>query len=467
MKKKETMNVILIMSDSFRHDFVGSAGYPCMKTPGLDRFAKKAMMFKNSFCGSFPTIPNRTDLHCGYWTFLRRPWQPLTSDDYTLAQHLAVNGYKTQMIFDASHLGRAGFHDRFHAWKWNRGQESDPVELLDPDRQYVLHPTKHIAYDANYNNWNRHIANCQFRRFEEEYLAPTTFIQAERWLEYNYDHDPFFLYIDTFDPHEPWDPPWWYVEMYDPNYDGEPVIYHPYYMFTDPLKESQVRHANARYRAEATMIDRWLGRFLQKAEDMGLFDNTIIVFLSDHGFLAGEHGRFGKSNRDWKKFVDQDPRYKASWPYFREVRGNVLLVHTPGMEGTQSEALVHAIDLFPTICDVVGIDKPDTLEGRSLAGLLAGETQTHRDIAVTTQALTDNLEDLSRNVTVSDGDWCLHYTGLENQTMLYDMKNDPGETTNVWSQHPDRAKALQQAFISEFEPLAADKSLFDTFRDMK
>jgi arylsulfatase A-like enzyme len=200
---------------------------------------------------------------------------------------------------------------------------------------------------------------------------------------------------------------------------------------------------------------------------MGLYDNTVIVFLSDHGFLAGEHGRFGKSNRDWKKFIDEDPRYNRSWPYFREVRGSAMMVHVPGLPAARSDALVQAIDIFPTVCDLLGLDKPDTLEGRSMARLLSGDVNTHRDIAVTTSMLSSNLDDKARNVCVSDGNWSLNFTGLEGQTHLFDLVSDPGEAHDLWSEKPEQASALHQAFLREFEPLARDKGIFDTYRELK
>ncbi|MBD3240494.1 MAG: sulfatase-like hydrolase/transferase, partial [Chitinivibrionales bacterium] len=123
------MNVILVMSDSFRYDHVGANGNDWIRTPSLDRFAREhAMVFDNAYCGSFPTIPNRTDIHTGYWTSLRRGWTPLPSDDMTIARHLRANGYRAMHIWDTPHLGVAQFYHGFDGWRWIRGQEGDGYE---------------------------------------------------------------------------------------------------------------------------------------------------------------------------------------------------------------------------------------------------------------------------------------------------------------------------------------------------
>jgi arylsulfatase A-like enzyme len=94
-----------------------------------------------------------------------------------------------------------------------------------------------------------------------------------RWLEENVECQPFFLYVDTFDPHEPWDPPQWYVDLYDPGYQGEEVIY-PQYAPCDFLSEAEVKHCRALYAGEVTMVDAWVGKLLNRLDDLGLREDT-------------------------------------------------------------------------------------------------------------------------------------------------------------------------------------------------
>ncbi len=117
---------------------------------------------------------------------------------------------------------------------------------------------------------------------------------AMDWLETNYDHDAFFLYVDMWDPHEPFDCPWYDYALYaDPDYDGDQITYPQYGRFTYMTPEE---HANVRalYAGQVTLVDRWVGRFLELAERLGLFEDTLIIWTTDHGHLFGEHGLQGK-----------------------------------------------------------------------------------------------------------------------------------------------------------------------------
>jgi len=137
-------------------------------------------------------------------------------------------------------------------------------------------------------------ANLQFRQTEEDWFAPQVFTRASEVLETVSEGNPYFLTVDCYDPHEPWDMPEEYVKMYDEEpYDGkEPfsVIYGP----SDYLTERELTRMKARYSGELTMMDRWLGRFMDKMEELGLFDNTLLILLADHGVAHGEHGFTGK-----------------------------------------------------------------------------------------------------------------------------------------------------------------------------
>ena len=117
-----------------------------------------------------------------------------------------------------------------------------------------------------------------------------------QWLQRHYKEN-FFLYIDTWDPHEPWDAPNYYTELYMPDYDGE-IIEPPYNRGQDVpgFTEGQGQEGPRRLLCEVTMVDTWIGYLLRCVENMGLTDNTAIIFTTDHGFLLGEHGgHFGKS----------------------------------------------------------------------------------------------------------------------------------------------------------------------------
>ena len=118
---------------------------------------------------------------------------------------------------------------------------------------------------------------------------------ATRWLEQNYQHESFYLVVDTFDPHEPWDPPDWYVRRFQKeDYEGPEPIYPPY--GSNPMNEKTTKRAEVLYRAEACLVDTWIGHLLKKIDNMGLMDSTMIIFMADHGFLLGEHGLVANLN---------------------------------------------------------------------------------------------------------------------------------------------------------------------------
>jgi arylsulfatase A-like enzyme len=111
--------------------------------------------------------------------------------------------------------------------------------------------------------------------------------KACQWLELNYQQNPFYLMVDTFDPHEPWNPPEWYIRRFDPeDYDGPEPIYPPY--GPDQMDQRTTQRLNALYRAEACLVDRWIGHLLTQIQNVGLLDNTMVIFMADHGFLLGE-----------------------------------------------------------------------------------------------------------------------------------------------------------------------------------
>ncbi|MDE0007601.1 MAG: sulfatase-like hydrolase/transferase, partial [Gammaproteobacteria bacterium] len=167
-------------------------------------------------------------------------------------------------------------------------------------------------------------------------------------MEENHVGTPFFLWVDFFDPHEPWDPPEYMVRRYQPDYDGEPMLHCNYGPATDYTPD-ELTNLWAHYAAESEMVDRHLGRVLQKIDDLMLWDDTIVVVTSDHGTSLGEHNRTGKSN-----ISDHDDRY---WPIYPEV-GHVPFLIGGGEvpPGASLHMLAQPQDILPTIAEFAGFD---------------------------------------------------------------------------------------------------------------
>ena len=448
------MNIITIASDTLRYDCVayhgrGPNGWDIVRprTPNIDRFAQEATVFDRAYAGSFPTLPMRTDLFTGKLSFPFRGWAPLPPNERTLAEALTDAGYVSMLIFDCPHLLAAGRHyDRgFSAWHWNRGQEGDPAitddipvhQTCDPAKQRL--PERHERCHLKWRSvhW----------RSEEDFFVAKTMREACRWLERNYTHEKFYLHIDAFDPHEPWDPPQHYADMYDPGYTGQ-VVDHPRYDYQDFLTPEELRHCRALYAGEVTLVDTWLGRLFETIEHLDLYDSTAVFFMSDHGHYVGDHGRVGKAG------MGPD----GPWPFYEELSHLVMMGRVPGGgRGARLDYLAQPIDVMPTILDLVGLPVPDGLDGVSLAPLFCGEAVPERPVTVTSPGLTDDPgQPLCSAIT--DGVWTLQYRGPDFSAELHNVANDPGQAHDVYHQRTDVAERLHQAHLEWLRQVGTDEA---------
>lgn len=386
------MNLICVMMDTLRTDYVGAyeGGKAKAHTPNMDRFAEQALRFDNAYVGSFPTLPCRRDLFTGRWGHPFNTWDELERDLPTLATTFRKDGYTTGLIFDTPMFMTQGYHlDRgFGSIEWIRGQGGEPW-ISDALIDIPLPAAEHKVKAAGLR---RYLANQSRRRFESDYLVARTMTEAVHWLERNYTRDKFVLWVDSWDPHEPWDPPQYYVDRYDPGYEGDEIIY-PCYGFSDFMTDAELNHVKALYAAEVTLVDRWLGYLLDTVDLLGLNEDTMVVLMSDHGHYFGDHGLQGKPWADFGQL-------------YEEMTHQPLLIrHPDGKAGASTPAMVQPCDLFPTVCDLAGLKQPDGLQGRSYADVITGSSDAHRDVVISGRNLDDNWGTVP--ATVSDGTWSL------------------------------------------------------------
>ena len=315
-------NVIFIVSDTLRRDHLGCYGNAWIKTPNLDKFASMSVVFDRAYLHNFPTVPARTDFYTGRYTGAYLDWQPLSRDEVVLAQSLGSAGVTTFLVGDTYNLFRDGYHfDRgFTGFEWIRGNGADRWQTNPKEPKLSADPSK--LFDVN-GYHKLYLRNAAWRRGEEDYAMVRTMRRAAEWLGSNMNEGPFFLNVDTFDPHEPWDPPEWYVDLYDPAYQGQSVI-QPQYAPIDFLSSAELRHCQALYAGTVTMVDTWLGHLLQRIEALGLLETTAVIFTSDHGFYLGEHGWIGKSRimAGHQHFL----------PLYEELAHVPLIVYAPGLK---------------------------------------------------------------------------------------------------------------------------------------
>jgi len=437
------MKTIVIMSDTLRRDYLGCYGNTWVKTPVMDEFAKNAVVFDKAYAGSFPTVPVRGDIMLGRYVFPYLGWEPLPAKVPTMAGLLGEAGYTSMMITDTPHMLQNGFHyDRgFTAWQWIRGQESDRVRTDYMEEEILpCSPTKLRQGDRMRR---LHYLNTHFRRSERDTFVAQTMSAAADWLEGNYKHENFLLYVDPFDPHEPWDAPEYYLKLYEKEYHGDNVDY-PAYDKISRFTREEVDHCRALYAAEVTLVDTWLGELLRKVERVGIAEETAIILLSDHGFYFGEHDFIGK-------FSTPEPM-----PYYEEVNGLVMMARVPGAEfrkGERSNALVQPADILPTVLDLAGVKIPDVVNGRSMLPMLRrdGSGDNGRQLAVTSAKLipADAAPAWERGgyTSITDGTWTLMYGAAAQKSDLYDTSRDPGQTRNVIGVHYKEAERLHAQYL--------------------
>ncbi len=374
------MNVILVIIDSLRKDHVGAYGNPWIKTPNLDALAKESLRFTRAYPESIPSIPARRAIHTGLRSFPfrgwhkwseddvgLRGWQPIPRNQTTLAEILEDEGYNNLFVTDTLHQFRPFYdmHRGFGVFHFIRGQERDfyrprtQASSKKIDGVLIGGPSADHAEDIML----QYLANTMGREREEDWFAPQVFMKGMEFLEAASGTQPFFLVVDNYDPHEPWDPPEKYISLYDTGYDGlEPLTSSS--GRSDWLTARQLERMHARYSAEVTMMDAWLGRFLNKMSELNLFENTFLLLLSDHGHAFGEHGYAGKVPA-------------ALYPELTDI--TYLIRHPEGKgAGQTSDFYASTHDVAPTILGAIGKEVPDAMDGQDLSVLFDGGQSQER-----------------------------------------------------------------------------------------
>ena len=432
------MNVICIMLDSFRQDHVSFyngddpvfENVPACQTPVLDAFARECIVFDNAYPEALPTIPARTQLFTGQRTLPYRPWQPLTAEDISIADILRAEGYVGGLITDCYHYRAPGmnFHRGFHAYHWLRGQEYDP---------WMSHPTRRNLEDYVNENYDpvwrgrvaQFLANTDNFTKEEDWFAAQVVDEAIEWLRRNRSHPRLFAWIDSFDPHEPWDPPSGFDTYTDPDYRGKRLILPMGGQAKDWATEEEIRHIQGLYAGEAAFVDHCLGRLFQALQELGYYDDSVIVLLADHGHPLGDHGKF----------------LKGTDRLYNELLKVPFMVRLPGGEGARrTQSMVQFHDVLPTLLDLLGLARnTESLHGKSFLPVLRGDGDTHRESIIT--GFHEGAERCIRNTT-----WSYIQRSTGEPEELYNLQEDPHERNNLIEQHPDEARRLSEAFGSYY-----------------
>ncbi|MHA1598116.1 MAG: sulfatase [Alphaproteobacteria bacterium] len=445
------MNIIVLVIDTLRYDHIGAHGNAWIKTPNLDHLAAESWVFDRAYAASFPTIPHRTDVLTGRYGGPFHPWRPLRHDVPTLPRALSDIGYATQLIHDTPHLVNGGhnFDWPFHAWTCIRGTEVDRPWITDslvPPANWKLDPMfDAVGQPPNPEQepfWATYIRANRKRRADADWNASRLFLTACEFLKDNAGRDNFFLWVDCFDPHEPWEAPPEYLRMYDdtPGYDGsvDPRIFTTHHAdIPMPLD----KRSRAAYAANVSRVDRWIGEFLDALERLGLKGRTAVVLTSDHGTNLSEWGVYGKT-----------------WPV-REFEAHVpLFIRVPGAGAGRSDVIVQPQDLFATVMGIAGEGVLPDIESFNV--LAAAQEGNPRRFALSASGADAWAADQTRTFSLFGDEWYLLMAPRPDQCRLFRA----GSQTDVAADNTPVVERLREEALDELTRRGAHSDLVEWFR---
>lgn len=351
------MKAIILMFDSLnRHLLSPYAEDTYVDAPNFARLAAKAVTFDNFYAGSMPCMPARREMHTGRYNFLHRSWGPLEPFDDSMPQLLGQAGVHTHLASDHPHYWEDGggtYHTRYTTWEFFRGQEGDPWKGVVAESA--------PADPAHARTGRQDEVNRRHMATEAEHSQTRTVDAGVEFLDTNAAADQWLLQIELFDPHEPFFASEDYRARYPHHDDGPRFDWPGYQKVTEP--EGQVEHARLEYAALVSQCDHSLGRVLDFMDDHDLWDDTMLLVNTDHGFLLGEHGWWAKSVQPWFNELVQLPMF--------------LWDPRTGGRDTRRGALAQTIDIAPTLLSYFGLEPTPDMQGRDLAAVLADDQTVH------------------------------------------------------------------------------------------
>ena len=433
------MNVMIVFLDSFRQDHVsvynrGRAllgGIAPCKTPNIDKFAEECMIFENAYPEALPTIPVRLQVMTGQRTLPSRGWEPMKPNDVPIQRILGDQGYISGLITDTYHFRAPGmnYHAGFNCYRWIRGQEYDPWVSSPPKRNIDDYVNQNYP-EIWRNRIKQFLANTDDFFSEEDWFPAKVVEEACQWLKANRCYEKKFLWIDSFDPHEPWDPPKRWDTYTDPNYQGKRLIMPMGGLASKWTSPEEIRYIQGLYAGEASFVDHCLGKLFKCLTEEGYMDDSVIFLLADHGHPLADHGKF----------------LKGPDRLYNELLKVPFLVHLPGGEnkGMRTDALVYFHDILPTVLELLGQkNNTEAMHGKSFVPVLKGETNEHRQAII-----TGFYEGFDR--CIRDKKWSYIARPDEKPDELYDLQNDPQETKNMIDKYHQEALRLSRMFGSYF-----------------
>ena len=365
------MRAILLVFDSLNRHVLQSYGGKEVDTPNFQRLAQRTVTFDNHFVGSLPCMPARRDIHTGRLSFLHRSWGPLEPFDNSVFEILREQQIYSHLITDHYHYfedGAGNYHTRYDSYAFLRGQEGDKwMPTLNPPIEKWR-----AQYHEKQQNFTpgslqmQNMANREVIKDESDFSSTKCFDEALEFVDSYAKTDNWVLQIETFDPHEPFVAPPGYRAQYQ--LDEQPIFDWPHYdRYIDGLPENDLLRQN--YKALIQHCDTQLGRLLDKFDEHNLWDDTVFIATTDHGFLLGEHEWWAKNRM----------------PCFNEVAHIPMFIHHPDhaeQAGSRRDTLTQTIDIMPTLLDCFGCNTDFGSTARSLLPALSDPQNKLRDFLI-------------------------------------------------------------------------------------
>ncbi|MDF2725811.1 MAG: sulfatase [Paenibacillus sp.] len=425
-------NVLLLMTDQQRWDTLGCYGNEVIETANLDWLAAEGTVFEHAYTCTPSCVPARATLMTGMdpWNTgilgMGRGQGPMRCLEHTLPEQLAMAGYHTQGVGKMHfHPQRSlfGFH---HTVLDESGRQGDPGFVSDYRRWFDQNKTGDYGFTDHGIDWNSWMARPYHA---PEFLHPTNWTVNEsiRFLQNRDPNKPFFLKMSFARPHSPYDAPAFYYDIYEKKDMPKPYI-SAWSSMHDVKKDAaspdawrgersneEIRRARIGYYGNIHHIDLQIGRLLMHLKKTGQFDNTLILFTSDHGDMMGDHHL-------WRK------------TYAYEGSAHIpLIVKLPkSMKGAcveRNDAPVCLQDIMPTILDVTGVSIPESVDGKSLLPLIRGQNTAWREYVHGEHSTCYSEQQEMQYLT--DGRWKYIWFPRLGTEQLFDMASDPGECADL------------------------------------
>ena len=412
-------NVLFIVSDDLKASVLGCYGDPHAITPNLDRLAKQGTVFEHAYCQGVVCEPSRR-------SFMFSRYQG--KSPLNLGQHLRLNGWYTARVGKIYHMRVpgdiiAGTNGRDEASSWSERFNSPGPEAHTPGDYACLNLnvfTDRLENRESTQTKHRMFVTVKHEGEGEEQADHKAATKAIELLQEHHD-EPFFLAVGFVRPHYPMVAPRKYFDNYPWDSIGLPES-----IEDDESDIPQAGLAGTRnsrnpigqypdnqkrmwsgYYASVEFMDAQVGRLLDALERLGIREKTAVVFVSDHGYHLGEHGFWQKAN------------------LHEEAIRVPMIISVPGYVPARSKSFVELVDLFPTFSELVGLEIPATVQGKSLVPILKDPKQMIRKGAIS----------INKGYSYRTDGW--HYMQYyDGSTELYDVAADPNEFTNL-SQHPE------------------------------